>query len=274
MGLLSVVIPTSVSAHLSGQPPFFLIDGKYTGFYPVYVTSLNNFILPQDSTPQNYLVNTPLHFELDANMLPFPDSVIAKTTFHWDFGDGTKTDGLKATHTYTKIGSFLLTINADYGGYSDPNTKPLLQAILINIVPTQAYKLPQAVITVDNKQINDPKNDIIQLADHQAVHLDATSSHPGSAPIVSYFWDVGDGTSKTTKAFTYDYTDDSQVYIFPMLRVKDKNGFINDTYFQLENHQTPKPSSFFVHIPPVLIAIILLNGAIVGFVIYYLFKKK
>jgi len=44
--------PQKISAHLAGQPPFFLVNGKYSGFYPVYVTSLKNYTLPQDTAPE------------------------------------------------------------------------------------------------------------------------------------------------------------------------------------------------------------------------------
>ncbi len=235
-------LPRNIYAHVAGQPPFFLINGIYSGFYPVFVTSLPNFILPQDSAPENYLINQSLNFQIDSAMLPFPQDVIDKTTFSWDFGDGTKAEGLTTNHSYTKIGSFLLTITANYHGYSDPNTKPLLQAVLINIVPNKEYKLPKAVIKVNQEVVKNP-NSPIEIAD-DAVIFDATPSIKGSANIVSYFWDIGDKESSTQPLFQHTFSDSTRNYIFPMLRVKDANGFINDTYVELDKLPSqPKPKA-------------------------------
>lgn len=230
---LSFAFTTTTFAHVAGQPPFFLINGTYAGFYPVFVSSLPNFILPQDSAPENYLINQSLAFELDSAMLPFPPDVIDKTTFSWDFGDGTKAEGLTAKHTYTKIGSFLLTITANYHGYSDPNTKPLLQAVLINIVPNKEYRLPKAVIEINKEVVTNPNNPI-EITD-RTVTFDAKSSTQGSAKIVSYFWDIGDRQSSNKSQFNHRFSDSMKNYIFPMLRVKDANGFINDAYVELDN---------------------------------------
>lgn len=260
--------PSTSYAHVAGQPPFFLINGTYAGFYPVFVTSLPDFILPQDSAPENYLINQPLTFELDSAMLPFPPSVIDKTTFSWDFGDGTKTEGLTAKHTYTKMGSFLLTITANYHGYSDPNTKPLLQAVLINIVPNKEYRLPKAIIKINKEVITNPNNPI-EITDH-TVTFDATSSTPGSAKIVSYFWDIGDKQSSTKSHFNHRFSDSMRNYIFPMLRVKDANGFINDAYAELDNSavQTkPKAAT-----SPLLI-IGLINMLVIAGVVVFLKRR-
>ena len=93
--VLLLTLPHPVSAHLAGQPPFFLINGKYSSYYPIYVSSLKDFLLPQDSAPENYLVNQPLSFEIDQQMLPYPEDVLGKIIYMWDFGDGTKTTGVK-----------------------------------------------------------------------------------------------------------------------------------------------------------------------------------
>lgn len=268
---LFLLFPPLTSAHLSGQPPFFLVNGKYSGFYPVYVTSLKNFLLSQDSAPDNYLINQPLQFEIDQTMLPFPPDVLGKITYAWDFGDGSKTTGTTATHMYTKMGSYLLTITANYGGYSDPNTKPLLQAILINILPNKDYKLPKAIITANGKIVTDPGNTTLSFSTTN-VSLSANSSLAGSAPIVSYFWDLGDGESTQQKKLTHTYSDQNQIYIFPMLRVKDSHGFINDTYVQLEKATLTQKTSQSTSIPWAIPLVILLNFVVIGGVIVIIKK--
>jgi hypothetical protein len=257
--------PQTINAHIAGQPPFFLINGTYTGFYPVYISSLSSFNLPQDIAPENYLINQSLNFEIDSAMLPFPQSVIDKTTFNWDFGDGSNAEGLAAEHTYKKMGSFLLTITANYHGYSDPNAKPILQAILLNIVPNKDYKLPQARIKIDHTIIKDPNNPV-EISENP-VTFDAALSTQGSAKIVSYFWDIGDGESTTQPSFQHTYTDSTKTYIFPMLRIKDANGFISDTFVQL-NMSLPQ-SSQKSSISPLLI-VGLVNILFIGGIILFL----
>lgn len=261
--------PSMTYAHLAGQTPFFLINGVYTGFYPVYVSSLSNFRLPQDIAPENYLVNQSLNFQIDSAMLPFPQSIIDKTTFNWDFGDGNKAEGLSAKHSYTKIGSFFLTITADYHGYNDPNTKPVLQEILLNIVPNRDYKLPQAVIKVNNEIVTDPTHPV--EISKNPVTFDATGSTKGTANIISYFWDIGDGESTNQPTFHHTFTDSKKLYLFPILRVKDANGFISDTFVQLD---TSLPQSLEKPSFPPLVIVGLVNILLIGGIIIFLKNTK
>src|SRR5574337_885091 len=134
--------------HLAGQPPFLKVNGVYAQLYPVPVTSLYNFDLPQDQPPDNYLVNQPINFELDKGRLPAPSEVIDKTKFDWDFADGSHDQGLKTSHIYTKMGSYILKI------YADDNTTPkpqLIESVLINVLPDKSYQLPKAIIKVNGQ---------------------------------------------------------------------------------------------------------------------------
>lgn len=260
--------PNITFAHEEGQSSFFLINNKYADLYPIYTTSLPNFKLPQDLAPENYLVSKPINFEIDSDALPFSKQVTDQTTFHWDFGDGEITEGLVNSHIYKKIGTYLLIITADYHGSYKPDTKQPLQAILINIVPNKDYQLPKAVIKVNKRIINDPDQPL-EIAKGD-VELDATSSKPGSAKITNYFWDLGDGKDSAQSVLKYSYEDLNKTYIFPMLRVKDANGFISDTYAQLEilpESQTTKATKY-----PITL-IIILNIIIISSLIY-LFRKR
>ena len=263
--LLWTTSVSSASAHFSGQPPFFLMNGKYADFYPIAVTSLKDFVLPQDIAPETYLINTPISFEIDKKMLPFPDEVIDKTTFSWDFGDGTKGVGLMNTHTYTKIGSFLLTITADYQGYSDTNTKPVIQAVLLHVLPNSSYKLAIPVIKINNKEIKDPQNNPVTIIPKRTVTFDASTSQKGTSATASYFWDRGDGTSNKEPTFSYQY-DSNQAYFFPFVRLTDANGFITDTYIQIE--QETISDKQFPYIIPLLIGINILIGTVLFFTIF------
>src|SRR5258708_7396202 len=102
----------NVSAHSLGQPPYLKIDGKYSNLYVVPLSSLppQEFNLPEDNAPSNYLLNQSINFQLDRSFLPLNESDLNTAQFSWDFGDGTKDTGRNLSHTYQKMGSYILTI--------------------------------------------------------------------------------------------------------------------------------------------------------------------
>jgi len=182
--LHSTFFITPVSAHLSGQPPYLMINGKYTNLYPVPVSSLENFSLPQDNAPENYIVDQKLSFIMEVDKLPAPPEVVKKTTFTWDFGDGNKSVGLSQTHTYTKPGSYFQIIYANDGSTPTPQ---LLSSVLINILPNPAYKLPTNIIRVNKLESKDPLTDVLKFPLTGNLQFEAVASADPSSKIVSYF---------------------------------------------------------------------------------------
>ncbi len=226
------LLPINVSAHLVGQPPFFKVNGQYSNLYPVPLTSLYNFDMPQDLAPENYLVNQPINFEFVTDRLPAPADIVQKTKFYWDFTDGNHGEGLKQTHTFTHIGSYIIKINADDGTTPKPQ---LLESILVNVLPDKDYRLPRAVILINNQSSKDPLTDILTADFKDQIYLDGSKS-TAQNHIVEYFWDFGDQKSAFGVNQTHVYTKDlSQT--FPVLRVKDENGFLADNYVEIQNSQ-------------------------------------
>lgn len=271
---IASLTPLPASAHIAGQPPFFLMNDRYADYYPVYTTSLSNFSLPQDIAPETYVVNQPITMKIDKTVLPFPPEVIETIQFSWDYGDGGTNTGIENTHTYTKPGSYLLKVNADYGGYAGPDAQPTIQAVLIQVLPNKEYKLPQAKIVINNKGITDPLTDTITLPSGEKIILDASSSIQGTAPITEYFWDLGNGEKSSEKKLSFSNIT-NQAYLFPFLRVKDANGFISDTYIQIENtttQNTTNKNSFLNNFGvPLLIGG---NIVIIGGALWYILRKK
>lgn len=224
IALLSLLIFVQpVFAHLIGQPPFLKINNQYANLYPVPLTSLNNFDLPQDLTPDNYLVSPPISFELDKNKLPAPPEVVAKTKFDWDFADGAHAQGLSANHTYNHIGSYIIKIYADDGTTPKPQ---LIESALINILPDKNYQLPQAKITVNGQQSQDPLTDILKFNFQDQLNFECGEK--------DCFWDFGDQKSASGPKQTHQYPADlSQVFV--VLRVKDSNGFLADSFVEIQN---------------------------------------
>ena len=133
LGIFGFLVTQNVSAHLAGQPPFFKVNGKFSDLYRVPTTSLPTFNLPQDGFSEPFLINESINFEIDKTLLPVPPDIADQTEFTWDFGDGSSGTGLKNTHQYKKMGSFILVISAKYKGDAAP--PQLLQSLLLNIVP-------------------------------------------------------------------------------------------------------------------------------------------
>jgi len=241
-------LPSFASAHIAGQPPFFLMNDKYADFYPVYTTSLPNFTLPQDIAPETYVVNEEIVMEIETEILPFPSEITEQITFTWDFGDGQKASGINNVHRYQNPGTYLLTIQADYNGYEDEYTQPTLQAVVIHIKSHEAFKLPQAVISVNGKNISDPLTDVLSFPKGTALTFSAKNSLPGDSSFSEYIWDMGDGIEKKGDTVTYTPSQD-KTYIFPFLRIKTSDGYFSDTYVQIENvseetSSKEKPSLF------------------------------
>ncbi len=234
-----------VSAHLIGQPPYLKINGQYANLYPVPLTSLNNFDLPQDLAPDNYLVNQPVSFELDKGRLPVPPEIIEKTKFNFDFTDNTHEQGLIVSHTFTKMGSYIVKIYADDGTTPKPQ---IIESILVNIVPNKNYLLPQAKIIVNDKFSKDPLTDILQFSFQDKLEFDARKSS-GQASIVEFFWDFGDQKSAFGPTQTHQYPNDlSQTFV--VLRVKDKNGFLGDAFVEIQNSLNGQNSTASSSIAP------------------------
>ncbi len=256
--LLFLSFPLPAQAHSTG-PPFFKIGGQLAPPYSVQVTSLTDFKLPQDISPVNYRVGETIEFEIDTLQLIFAPEVLAKTTFLWDFGDGQTATGIKNSHRYTQPGSKLLTIKADL-----PEAEPqLIESALINILPGPDWQLPEPVLQVNGQRSNNPDTEPIKVDFNQDVQFDATASQAPSSPIVSYFWDFGDGSSSTEARVNHHYQPYSAGTITAVLRITDNQGFYVDRHVWLKPLTEPEATPTRPLWPAVGIGLAVL-GLIIG----------
>lgn len=250
---LIIVLPSSATAHMAGQPPFFRINGVYTELYPVPISSSPEFELPQDMEKETYLVGQKLEMDLDVDQLPILPEIVDQTKFSWDFGDGETAEGMKTSHIYKKQGSYIISIYAQY----QSDEPQLIQTTLINIVNNQGYQLPQANISVNDKTSQDPLTDILEIDFSQPVRFRSDLSKT-SNQIVEYLWDFGDGHISREPNPIHKYEEGS-MQVFPVLRIKDENGFIHDTYVQLNEAGVNEEKDFFTssgYLNPILIGIV------------------
>lgn len=190
--------------------------------------------------PTEYPVGIPIALEIDPSQLQVPDEIIKKTTFAWDYGDGTKGSGLKNTHTYKKIGSYTLSITASYTDQGEYVPPQLFQSVQLDIVPNKSYKMPRAVVSVNGTTVKNPLNDSVMVKPGSEVSLDASKSLLNST-VTSYFWDFGDGETGTGERVTHTY-DPKTKQAFPIVRIKDKDGFIIDNLSQIKFTKDANPA--------------------------------
>lgn len=240
--LFVLLFPTIASAHMVGQPPFLKVNGKYAGFYNVPILS-EFFVIPQDQSPENYVVKQEISFEIDPVALQYPLDALKHSTFSWEFGDGTKGTGLNNVHTYTSPGSYVLNIMFKY----ENDDAQLIESDILQILPTAEYVLPKAEIRVNGHVVTDTLGDIQKLPFSSDTAFEVVS-HDSTSP-TTYSWDMGDHTQSSALSVVRSYPAAMQ-QAYPILRAKDSLGFYTDTYVQLENTEfkggagsaTPKPS--------------------------------
>lgn len=270
--LTFVLSPQPVFAHIPGQPPFFRINEELADYYEIQSEVLSDtFLIPQDASPRPFLVNESISFEIDRSLLPFPEEVIDETTFIWEFGDGRTEQGLIQTHQYTKPGTYLLQITADYGKYATENVAPTaLQSLFVDVIPSEDYSLPQAKFSVDEMSLN-PETSYINADLSDEITLDARDSIPSpGGTLTTYTWYFDTGEIKEGERITYQYQDNPYLAT-PILRITDSNGFTTDTQITLKNTQFGKKS--FTLSPLVGIGILGILGVCILILIFYVKKK-
>lgn len=225
-----------VSGHVFGEPPFFKINGKYCDFYHVPPNTKTPFDIPQDSAPEHYLINTPIEFETDTQVLGLLPEVVEKIEFSWDFGDGTKGSGVKNTHTYTKPGSYLIKIMANYAKLGNTDEPQLFQSVLIHVLPHKDYKLPTAVIIANGIMPKDPLTDPIEVKTGSTIVFDGSKSNATESHFKTQQWIFADGETSTSIQTTHRYDKDLPI-IFPLLRIVTTDGFIADAFVQINQKE-------------------------------------
>jgi LPXTG-motif cell wall-anchored protein len=229
---LTFLFPGIAAAHSVNQPPFVYINDAATTFYSIGYASSPALNLPQDASPNNYVVNDEIAFRIDTSALPvFPED-LPNITFHWDFGDGTKKDGLEVQHQYIKAAPTLLSLTTTDKRNNEP--PQLLDTVLLNILPSKDYQLPQAIIEVNSQRSTDWRTDILNADFNKKVSFDGSRSIPGSSPITSYIWDLGDQQVSRDMKPTHMFNPVIST-AQPVLRVIDSSGFYSDTTVQLSN---------------------------------------
>ncbi len=251
--LITLNLFSSKTLAHSGGVPFVKINGQDTKIYTKEEYALINDVpIPSDIAPENFLINQTISFEVDPEKLSYPKEVTDQATYTWSFGDGQQANGKKVEHTYSKMGSYVVDVQIDYGDLTRfdfymGDSLPPTQSILVHILPDKDYKLPQPVVRINNQL-----PEIVTTASSAAtgsamisrnnleidlnnrLTFDATESKAGTTKIKKYQWDFGQGKEGTKKVDSYRYKL-PQYYVTAILRVEDENGFFVDTFVDIQN---------------------------------------
>lgn len=272
--LLLFIFAFNVYAHSEeGSTTFIEMNHKLTSKYHVPV-SATLFEVPEDVAPENYLVNKPINFEINAKNLGMEEKILNSAKFTWDYGDGTTDNGLMSNHLYDEPGTYVLKIDVVYPNVTGTQT---LQRVLVNILPYENYPLPRAELIVDGRAISEPISDIINIEPNRVVNLSAETT----GEIASHQWDLGNGQSSDKKSTSTTYKASPREQYFPILRVKDKNGLIADAYAQItigkkqkQDDQLSREENKKTNLLKIaLVGVITLSAASVTFIVIKRKKK-
>ncbi len=234
LSLCFLFICPPVNAHLGGGPPFVQIDGKYAQSNPVYQGE-SIVHLPQDLSPDTYVVNSPIVLSVDIPALTrqttIPAAMAKDLTFRWSYALGENFEkrdphyqqGSKTSYSFTKPGSYLIILE----GKSPLDASYLtLDTVQIDVVPHDSYLLPKPAMFIGTDS-NNPTKPVVFVS---------KATVDSSTRLKSVLWDFGDIRLSSGKQATHTFSDLDQYGIASVInRVIDQNGIIADVAVKVEN---------------------------------------
>ncbi|MBN2354876.1 PKD domain-containing protein [candidate division KSB1 bacterium] len=148
-------------------------------------------------------IDEPLTFDGSASY----DSDGSIILYSWDFGDGSRKEGVQVTHAYKSSGNYIvsLTVQDDSGTDSDKSSADL--KVFVNQSPV-ANAGPDQLLTVSE------------------VTFSAAASTDTDGDITKYEWDFGDGTTGTGPTPIHFYNKPGRYQV--ELTVTDNSGTKNN----------------------------------------------
>lgn len=127
-----------------------------------------------------------------------------KLSYHWDFGDGTTSDGAVVTHHYEKAGEYnvRLTVTDESGLPCDSNMNAI--TVRVNTPPEAVFNGPDSICA------------------GSSVTFDASATTSSAGKALTYNWTFGDGTSAEGVRVTKTYEKGGKYRV--QLLVDDNQG--------------------------------------------------
>jgi PKD repeat protein len=164
---------------------------------------------PLASLERSYNGTVDMRVDFDASGSRDPDGTVVQ--YDWDFGDGVTVmnAGPLASHTYTAAGNYVVTLTVSDDAGTDATTTAMAYIVAVPVHP-----------------IADPGGPYDAI-EGVALTLDgARSFDPDGGRIMSYFWDLGDGTMATGAAPNHVYLTGGNYTV--TLVVSDDEGLASD----------------------------------------------
>jgi PKD repeat protein len=170
--------------------------------------------------------------QFDAGGSSDPDGQIV--SYNWNFDDGTTAAGVQVTHTFGQPGKYLVRLTvADNGGLTAQAT----HGVLVE---------PKAPANQPIPGISGPTQGPVG----QALTFSASGSHDPDGQIVSYVWDLGDGTTGNGVVVTHTYSAPGTYLV--RLTVTDDSGLSAAAQHPLRVEQGPQanqPPTAVINVP-------------------------
>ena len=127
----------------------------------------------------------------------------------WDFGDGTRATGVRASHSYAKSGKYMvnLTINAPGSSYCNSSTTPKM--IIINDAPVAAAGAD------------------LTAGINQDLFLNGAASHDPDGTLTDYLWQFEEGQPKSGKIIRHRFAKPGRHRV--ILTVTDQTAAANNS---------------------------------------------
>ena len=168
--------------------------GKYT----VSLTVKDDSGLPCDNatTTQTIYVNTPPQADFSGPKLVCKDDNVTfdasatkddtpdKVSYMWNFGDGTRGEGKRVTHKYSKGGVYNVTLTVDDNAGTNCSVDSIIKQMRVNTSPVAAAG-SDITMCLDN------------LDDEYSVSFSGAGSKDPDGDSLRYEWDFGDGSTAT-----------------------------------------------------------------------------
>ena len=164
------------------------------GEYTVRLTVTDSSGLPCDSASsvQKVYVNTPpvaafaspericLGDQVEFDASGTTDDTPDKLTYMWNFGDGSRGEGERVSHTYSKGGKYVVALTVDDNSGTECNLDSIQRSITVNTPPTADAGEDKTLC-------------LKSLDEEYSVSFDGSGSRDADGDALEYRWDFGDG---------------------------------------------------------------------------------
>jgi PKD repeat protein len=141
------------------------------------------------------------------------------TRYLWDFGDGEEAEGVAATHTYTRAGTYTITLTV-FDNDSPPNTSArsmtfeLIGGDIEPPPPDGGVNRPPTAFLVANPETG--------LAGETEFTFDASASSDPEGGALRFLWNFGDGETASGATVRHVYTE-PRAYTVRLIVRDDEN---------------------------------------------------